>query len=217
MSKKLTNPRDPDNSQFPYRYLLRWAWPDHIESLIRRLVWIWLYEPEIEKAEDGASESETFSLSDLVALKCVWLIAIHPESPGAMLQILAEQKFVAILERVAENPNTWTSTLRQLAKHPASKVRLATAQNPNIASDVLFDLSMDESPDVRYSIAEGSQGDVQLLQHLADDENPYVAARAKKTLARLFTTAESAKMPFRKPATTANQPRKDKLKSRAES
>jgi hypothetical protein len=198
MSEYMMESTEIDNSKFPYRYLLRWSWPDHIESLIRRLMWTWLTESaENEDASDG--EGNAISEADFIAMRAMWLIAVQPDSPGAMLQIIAEQCTAGFVERVAENPGTWPSTLRNLANHDSAKVRVAVCQNPNTPGDVLFELAHDESPDVRYAMAEGMQGDSQLLHHLMEDENAYVASRAKKTLAKLFPPA-MAQMPFRKAA-----------------
>lgn len=194
MSENLMESTEVDDSKFPYRYLLRWSWPDHIESLIRRLMWTWL----TEESEDGAkADRDAVSEADFIAMRAMWLIAVQPESPGAMLQIIAEQCTDAFVERVAENPGTWPSTLRSLAKHASPKVRSAVSQNSNTPCDVLFELAHDQSADVRYAMAEGAQGDIQLLNHLLEDENAYVASRAKRTLARLFPPA-MAQLPFRK-------------------
>jgi hypothetical protein len=196
MSEYMMESTEIDNSKFPYRYLLRWSWPDHIESLIRRLMWTWLTE---SSSDESNGESNQISEADFIAMRAMWLIAVQPESPGAMLQIIAEQCSEAFVERVAENPGTWPSTLRTLAKHASAKVRVAVSQNSNTPSDVLFELAHDESADVRYAMAEGVRGDAQLLHHLMEDENAYVASRAKRTLARL-TPPAMAQMPFRKAA-----------------
>lgn len=194
-----------ENSKFPYRYLLRWCWPDHIETQIRRLMWSWL-------REQGSSEqpADGISLTDFLALRVMWLVAVHPESPGAMLDVIAEQCGEAFVERVAENPNTWPSTLRKLASHPSSKVRTAVVQNANTPAAVLFELACDMSADIRYAVAECYHSDVQLLNHLIEDENGHVASRAKKTLARLFPTP-TAQMPFRK---TNTEVRRNKRNAR---
>ena len=177
MSEYMMESTEIENAKFPYRYLLRWSWPDHIESIIRRLMWTWL--SEAAEGDVAASESNAITNSDFIAMRAMWLIAVQPESPGAMLQIISEQCSSVFVERVAENPGTWPSTLRTLAKHESAKVRTAVSQNPNTPSDVLFELAHDESADVRYSMAEGMQGDVQLVHHLLEDENAYVASRAK--------------------------------------
>ncbi len=180
-----------EDSKFPYRFLLRWCWPDHIESQIRRLMWSWLKEQA-----SNSEAPEAISPTDFLALRVMWLVAVHPESPGAMLDVIAEQCSDAFVERVAENPNTWASTLRKIANHPSTKVRTAVAHNPNTPTSVLFDLACDLSVDIRYAVAECFHADSQLLNHLAEDENGHVAARAKKTLARLYPTP-AAQMPIR--------------------
>jgi hypothetical protein len=195
MSERLMDMQEIDNSKFPFRYLLRWAWPDHIEQLIRQLMWLWI----TEISQESSPSTVDIATADLLAMRVMWLIAVHPESPGAMLQVIAEQCSEGFVERVAENQNTWPSTLRQLASHDSARVRAAVAQNSNTPCDVLFVLACDESVDVRYMIADGIQGDVKLLEQMLDDENPYVVSRAKRSLAKLFPP-EPAKMPLRKPA-----------------
>jgi hypothetical protein len=172
-------------------------------------MWSWLAEAQ----PDSGEAQEVISATDFLALRVMWLVATHPESPGAMLDVIAEQCSEALVERVAENPSTWPSTLRKVAQHPSTKVRTAVVQNTNTPASVLFDLACDESTDIRYAVAECYHSDSQLLDHLSEDDNSYVAARAKKTLAKLFPTP-AAQMPFRKMGAAAEPVAKRKVAER---
>ncbi len=188
-------------SKFPYQYLLGWTWPEHIEKLLRRLLWTSLTESC--QTERGLI-SPTVQLSDYVAMRLFWLIAVHPESPGAVLDLISRLHNERYAERVAENPQTWTSTLRRLAAHPSVQVRMAVAQHPSTPADVYLQLSRDANPDVRYIIAECLHRDINVLTQLAEDEQCYVAQRAKRSLARLLLQ-EPVQMPQRLRSTRSNQ------------
>jgi hypothetical protein len=116
----------------------------------------------------------------------LWLVAVHPESPGAVLDMISRQDSGAYAERVAENPNTWPSTLKRLAAHALPSVRIAVAQNSNTPVDACSSLAADEHLDVRYAMAACPDLDLQTLELLLEDDNCYVAARAKRTIARMF-------------------------------
>jgi len=169
----------PETLKFPFRFLLRWAWPDHIESLIRRLVWLWL----TQAGQPSKKESEEFE--QLGGYVC-WMIALHPETPPAVLDLLAQQDSTAFLERIAENPNAWPTTLMRLSKHQCARVRAAVAENHMAPSSAIGALAGDESVDVRFAVAENSRIPLTILEELAGDDNCHVAARSKKTLAQLF-------------------------------
>ncbi len=168
------------SQEFPFRFLLRWTWPDHIERALRLTVWAWLRD---------ASENQTQACdSDHLGAHLCWLMAIHPDTPPAVLDVLADLHTAAFQARVAENPNTWATTLARLALLASPLVRIAVADNHNAAADTIYLLSQDESVDVRYAVAENSHTTVSVLRSLCEDENCYIAARARRTLARLYLT-----------------------------
>lgn len=86
---------------------------------------------------------------------------------------------------VAEDGNTRSDVLEQLAYNHNAEVRMAVADNPNTTLDVLRLLAKDEDADVRYAVAENHNIDMGILDMLAEDDNPYVADRAHRTIARL--------------------------------
>lgn len=193
-----------ERTKFPYRFLLRWTWPDHIDSQLRQLMWVWLTE-----AADTTSDAERSGyLSDYVAMRLLWLIAVHPESPGAVLDFLARQSAHALAERVAENPSTWPSTLAVLSIHDNPNVRLAVASNPNTSEEIAEELCFDESSDVRYALAECAHRSEEFIDRLLEDENPFVVARARKTKMRI-SPAQPIQMP-------SNQWKTDSQRRRAQ-
>ncbi|HEY9719314.1 MAG TPA: hypothetical protein V6C69_17690 [Trichormus sp.] len=181
--------------KFPFRFLLRWTWPEHIEKLIRRTLWLWLSQA----GEPAHKESEEFE--QLGGYVC-WMIAVHPQTPPAVLDLLAQQNSTAFLERIAENPNAWPTTLTRLSKHSSARVRAAVAENHMAPSSAIANLAHDESVDVRYAVAENRHIPIAFLEELSDDDNCHVAARSKKTLAQLFP-ASLKKMPERHAASSS--------------
>ncbi len=163
-----------------------WHWPLHIEQLAKKLVWLCLSElPEQPEPDQDFAQRDSEKDSDRIAKYLCWLIAVHPESSPAILDVLSWQRSEALLERVAENPNTAADTLKRLALHPSERVRIAVAENDGTQFEVLNSLVNDENADVRYAIAENHRLHESLLHNLVEDENCYVSARAKQTLMRL--------------------------------
>jgi hypothetical protein len=174
-----------------YSYLLEWEWPEHIENVLRRLLFIGLSEAAGDRSQSERDQSCTDNEVDSLAARLAWLICVSPESNPAVLHALAQQEPAIYPERIAENPRALAETLRQLAAHPSSVVRSAVAENINTEEDVLLALVNDESVDVRYSMAENANLPESVLQILSDDSNSYVAARASKTLSRLAPRANN--------------------------
>jgi hypothetical protein len=173
--------QDLERTKFPYRFLLRWTWPDHIERQLRQLMWVWL----AEAADTTNDADDTAYLSDYAAMRLLWLIAVHPESPGAVLDFLARQSAHAYAERVAENPSTWPSTLAVLSIHNNPSVRIAVASNPHTSDEIAEELCFDECSDVRFALAECTHRSEEFIERLLEDENPFVVARARTTKMRL--------------------------------
>lgn len=114
-----------------------------------------------------------------------WLLATNPNTPAPILDRLASEDVVSLLERIAEHPHTRQATLARLATHDNPRVRAAAAENPNIDKKTMWRLAHDIHPDVRLRLAESYSLPVAILQVLAEDDNPYVQNRARKTLNRL--------------------------------
>jgi hypothetical protein len=114
-----------------------------------------------------------------------WLLATNPNTPAPILDCLASEDIVSLLERIAEHPRTRQTTLARLATHENPRVRAAIAENPNIDKKTMWRLAGDIHPDVRLRLAESYSIPAPILQALAQDDNPYVQSRARKTLNRL--------------------------------
>lgn len=179
------------SDNFPYTYLLEWEWPEHIELLLRRLIWARLIE-----LTDGA-DSNDVAQSDFLAAHVCSLIVKSPDTHSAVLDVLASTAVAAFAERVAEHPRADASTLARLAGHSSPGVRAAVAENANTPIEVLRNLVEDEHLDVRFAMAENHMLPAELLETLSEDDNCYVAYRAKRTLSRIAPPAV-APMPLQR-------------------
>jgi hypothetical protein len=184
------------DSSLTYDYLLQWEWPEHIEMLLRRLIWARL----VEMADEPNTSSEELDPSDHLAAKVCWLMAVNPATPSAVLDVIASVSSSAFAERVAENPNTSATTLMRLANHQSHQVRCAVADNPNVPLPVMIKLATDEHADIRYCLAENHNLPELVLQILAEDQNCYVSSRANRTLSRM-NPPKPAAMKFRRQQT----------------
>jgi hypothetical protein len=92
---------------------------------------------------------------------------------------------VASAHYTAADSSTPADILHHLSTNCDVQVRIAVADNGNTQLHTHMQLALDEHPDLRYALAENHNIDATVLQVLIDDTNPYVAARAKRTLARL--------------------------------
>lgn len=183
---------ETDSNTFPYSYLLEWEWPEHIELLLRRLIWARL----VELTQEG-SDMQSISDSDHLAAKVCWMIAKSPDTHPAVLDVLASVDSEVFAERIAENPKAAATTLARLAAHSSPAVRIAVAENANTPAEILKILVNDEHVDVRFAMAENHNLDKELLETLSDDSNCYVAHRARKTLARIAPPV-LVRMPFQR-------------------
>jgi hypothetical protein len=183
---------ETDSDTFPYTYLLEWDWPEHIELLLRRLIWARLVE-----LTDANSADAAVCESDHLAAKVCWMISRSPETHPAVLDVLASINSSPFAERIAENPNAAPTTLARLAGHASPIVRAAVAENANTPVEILDILVNDEHVDVRFAMAENHNLDEALLHKLADDDNCYVSHRARRTLARIAPPS-LVKMPLQR-------------------
>ena len=103
-----------------------------------------------------------------------------------MLEHLTRNANLQLLERIAENPRTHSTTLARLATHEDSLVRGAVAENMNTSIKTIWKLARDPHPDVRLRISESYTVPIAVLRVLAEDENPYVAHRAQSTVYRIL-------------------------------
>jgi hypothetical protein len=184
-----------------YSYLMEWEWPEHIEAVLRRLLYLSLSQATADLDDEQVTES------DHLAARLAWLISVCPDSNPAILHALAQQQPAAFVGRIAENPNTLPETLQNLSTHPSEKVRAAVAENPQTPEAVLMELVNDEHVDVRYAMAENPNLPESVLLLLTEDENCYVSARAHRTINRI-APPPTAVLPLRIRETTQTAMRK---------
>ncbi|OPZ80656.1 MAG: HEAT repeat protein [bacterium ADurb.Bin425] len=103
-----------------------------------------------------------------------------------MLEHLTRNAPTSLLERIAENPRTHSTTLARLASHEDFEVRAAVADNLNTSIKTIWKLARDTHADVRFRVAECYSVPLVVLKVLAEDENPHVAFRAQKTVWRIL-------------------------------
>ncbi len=108
----------------PYRFFLRWTWPDHIEQVLRQAMWAWLEEVAATHRADGAK-------CDRLGAQLCLLMAESPATPAPVLDFIADFHSDTFKKRVAGNPNTLPSTLARLAVDGSPGIRLAVACNGN--------------------------------------------------------------------------------------
>jgi hypothetical protein len=159
--------------QEEFDFYLQWDWPEHIETALRRLLWISL----VEAAEYSAEQHQHTKMLR-------WMIATHPDTAPEVIDFLSTIDDADLLTRLAENPQTSAQTLEKLAQHTDSTVRLAVADNKNTPLTILLEMAVGSDVDVRYQMAENPALSAKMLTQLAQDSNAYVADRAEKTLLR---------------------------------
>lgn len=190
---------DNQDGLVPYCYLLEWEWPEHIELLLRRMIW-----SQLNDCGNTTKSLEREAEHDSLATKIGWFIAVSPETNPSILDALSYTNCKALVERIAENPNTSQDTLKRLAVHPALEVRCAVSENSNTPVDVIAALAQDECIDVRFTLAESPTTPEEILDQLTEDDNCYVASRARQTLIRL-NPPQVAVMPFTRQTVAAKE------------
>ena len=100
--------------QVPLDYYLQWQWPEHIETPIRRLIWVSL----VEVAQDSDAR-------DLHTAYVNTLIAAYAQAPAILLDYLSHLDNPEMLVQIAKNPQTPAAALTRLAKHSDAGVREA--------------------------------------------------------------------------------------------
>ncbi len=169
-----------NESASPFDFYLQWQWPEHIDTVLRRMLWTWF----VEVAEDPQAQAQDNHLSYLH-----WLIAVSPESPEEVLEQMIDVVDEKTKERIAENPQAPWQALVKLAGSEDHRVRAAVAENDKTPPETLYMLASDPHVDVRYNMAENSRTPIQVLNFLSQDDNCYVAARAQATLQKQYPCA----------------------------
>lgn len=153
-----------------------------ISTAMRALVDRWLIGVETLPQFSEAMKKQ-LEAADADVIEICWLLSINPKTPPAVLNDLCSGAESDLLQRIAGNSNTGSSTLAQLSYQAVAEIRIATASNPNTPLASIMMLVKDENSDVRFSIAENQHVPEEALLALSHDENPYVKLRATTTLA----------------------------------
>jgi hypothetical protein len=178
------------NDQTELSHYLDWQWPEHIEKVLHKMLWVSL----VESAENLENESPHTHLLRR-------MISEYHETPPEILDVLSTVDDVHVLVAVAENPQCQPGTLSKLAKHQQEQVQAAVADNPLTPADSLLWLAKNAGLDVKHAMAENSAMPSVVLQELSEDDNAYVSQRAGTTLSRRRKSSVS-QLPARKNAPT---------------
>lgn len=145
----------------------------------------WPTELEFEDTDARSNEAviEQPTRFDIKTIFWRYIASGTPNTPPAVLDVLASDERVSIRKRVAENPSVSPKTLEMLSSDPAQDVRLAVAKNRRTPVHVLRKLSSDVAVDIRYAIAANPEVPDAILLSMFMDPSPYVADRASQTLA----------------------------------
>jgi hypothetical protein len=145
----------------------------------------WPTDSEYEEVEVQAEAVvlEQSSRFDIKTIFWRYIASGTPNTPPAVLDVLALDERVSIRKRVAENPAASPKTLEKLSSDPAQDVRLGVAKNRRTPVHVLRKLSTDIAVDIRYAIAANPEVPDAILLGMFMDPSPYVADRASQTLA----------------------------------
>ena len=167
-----------------FAYCFRWESPEaHIREALKVLLF---NSVTTEKTGPKPGEREAKKAVQEEAARIRWLLAINPNTPPPVLEHLARDQSVTLLELIAKNPRTHVTTLAKLSTHAHSQVRASVAENPTLSIKTIWRLAKDENPDVRHRLAESYTVPVAVLRVLCEDENPYVAFRAQCTMQRIL-------------------------------
>ncbi|MDR3614921.1 MAG: hypothetical protein P4L53_15280 [Candidatus Obscuribacterales bacterium] len=145
------------------------------------------------KTSDESIDKEKRASVAEEAAKIRWLLAINPNTPAPILEHLAKDQHIGLLERIAEHPRTHVTTLLRLSAHEDAQVRAACTENNNLSIKTIWRLARDNSADVRLRMAESYTVPLAVLRVLCEDENPYVAHRAAKTIQKLLEQVNSSR------------------------
>ena len=103
-------------------------------------------------------------------------IAEDPRTPVSILRELAKDENDFVRAKVAENPNTPIDVLEELTRDEEDIVRKDVVNNPNCPEYFIRELAKDESDIVRENVASDERTPVDILEELAKDINPKVRA-----------------------------------------
>lgn len=175
----------PDDGDLSFLYQFVCDCPNPILArTIRALVDRWMSKPDaMPRMREMRMVREKLSSEDLIQIS--WLLAINPNTPPSVLDDLCAGAPDGLLERIAENSRTSSSTLAGLSYQAVAEIRIAAAGNKNTPIASIMILVNDDDADVRYSLAENHNIPREALDALCADDNAFVRLRAERTVERL--------------------------------
>ncbi|MBK9144625.1 MAG: hypothetical protein IPM23_19210 [Candidatus Melainabacteria bacterium] len=111
-----------------------------------------------------------------------YIAAGDPQAPAGILWKIYRCGDYKTRRRLAENPATPVSLLRELLDDPHPEVRASVASNSSAPEDFLDRLCSDPDIDVRLSLAQETSLPEKYLLRLLEDSNPYVCDFARSSL-----------------------------------
>lgn len=181
----ITEPSGEYDLSFAYSF--NWDRPERqIREALKVLLFDSLAESQAKSEIQPRAERESKRAIQDEAARIRWLLAINPNTPPPVLEHLAKDTSVALLERIAENPRAHVTTLARLSTHWEPQVRASVAENPSLSIKTIWRLAKDDNADVRLRLAESYTVPIAVLRVLAEDENPFVVERAQRTMRRIL-------------------------------
>lgn len=191
-SKESEKPTVPDvNYDLSFAYSFHWEEPSRQIKEALKVLLNRESENQTEetvklakrKAQTGR-ETVKFRQPWKLPVSAICWRSIH--TPPPVLEHLTRNAPVSLLERIAENPRTHSTTLARLATHEEYEVRAAVSENLNTSIKTIWKLARDTHVDVRFRLAECYNVPIAVLKVLAKDESPFVAHRAQATVWRIL-------------------------------
>jgi len=109
-----------------------------------------------------------------MSLNALRNLADNPNTPTDVLRDLAKNAVYTVRYRVARNPNTSESDLWKLAENSWGGVREEVAGNPNTSLDLLSKLVMDDDSNVRWRAAKNPNISSKILVTLFNYEKSFI-------------------------------------------
>ena len=137
---------------------------------------------KIARYEDPNEKNRSYSIDklktyhkDRTYYTVISPIAKREDTPAAALEFLANSPEVKIRRIVAENPNTPSTTLENLARTESDiGVLQALTRNPNLTAGMLQQVASNSNRDFLIYLIRSRELSLELWQQLADNENATV-------------------------------------------
>jgi len=131
----------------------------------------WAAEEEIKDRKEQAEIDAAKEAVSKMSLEERREKAMDLKTSAAVLRVLAQDEYIAIRRKVAENENTPPWVLSELAEDTKDEVvKIRVAHNKKSPPEILIKLSKDNNWYIRSSVAGNEKTPEKVLRNLADDE-----------------------------------------------